>query len=178
MTPDMFDWNLLIQEFERFETEKDLRRLAPHFFVRALIRPLPEFVEPFLSVRLRRAADRGEAVRDLYGFLVEKRYYEKMNLLYFVLRSSMTTPPCPRRSSIARPCPTKGVCPVSDTAWTRTSNSGWGKRPFEERGTIHSAGSRDIIADEVFHENEAAGKDRLEGFRDGPGRDPHHPSGL
>jgi hypothetical protein len=111
MTPDMFDWNLLIQEFERFETEKDLRRLAPHFFVRALIRPLPEFVEPFLSVRLRRAADRGEAVRDLYGFLVEKRYYEKMNLLYFVFEIFDDNTPLPQEIVNRTPLPHEGGLP-------------------------------------------------------------------
>ena len=77
------DWQRLLKEFEGFEADADFRQFAPEAFVQALLRPVPEFVAFFLARKTRRAKGREEAVRDLYAYLLEKRYNERLNLLHF-----------------------------------------------------------------------------------------------
>lgn len=45
------------------------------------IRPIPRFVESFLAAR--KDGDKDVAVRDLYAYLLDKRYFERLNLLHF-----------------------------------------------------------------------------------------------
>ncbi|MHC1744637.1 MAG: hypothetical protein AB9873_16620 [Syntrophobacteraceae bacterium] len=48
-----------------------------------MLKPLPRFVRSLLELRMGQGEDRTEAARALYGFLLEKRYEERLNLLHF-----------------------------------------------------------------------------------------------
>ena len=75
------DWDSLIAEWRAFDIEDPFRQLDPAPFVKSLILPPLPFVEAFLSAREDR--DRDLVVRDLYAFFLDKRYYDRLNLLYF-----------------------------------------------------------------------------------------------
>ena len=60
----------------------------------ALIRPLPYFAEKFL--RARNDTDRDIAVRDLYAYLLDKRYFERLNLLHFAFHIFDEDSPLPK----------------------------------------------------------------------------------
>jgi len=81
---NVFDWNHLLHEFENYLIDEQSRCWEPTMFIRALVRPTPKFVESFLRGEVSEAADYdGKSVRKLYFFLLEKRYTERFNLLYF-----------------------------------------------------------------------------------------------
>jgi hypothetical protein len=80
---ETIDWQRLLQEFADFEADADIRNIAPDCFVGALVMPIPEFVDVLLAEKTRRGTDRSETVRDLYAYLLEKRYNERLNLLHF-----------------------------------------------------------------------------------------------
>ena len=75
------DWARLIREWKSFEPDSTFRELDPGPFVRSLIHPIPRFVEYFLVAKKDR--DKDVAVRDLYAYLLDKRYFERLNLLHF-----------------------------------------------------------------------------------------------
>jgi hypothetical protein len=77
------DWERLFREFEGYEPEAALLGMDCAGFVDSLLEPVPEFVEAFLHRRLAGGLDRSAAVRALYGFLLQKRYDERLNLLHF-----------------------------------------------------------------------------------------------
>ena len=52
-------------------------------FIHAMADPEPEFVTPFIRERMGKGSDKETAIRDLYAFLLDKRYYSRINLLYF-----------------------------------------------------------------------------------------------
>ena len=80
----MTDWQELLSEFEIFDPGTEFVQIDPDVFVRSLVDPMPEFVDVFLQRRLKRGGDRQAVVRDLYVFLLEKRYDQRVNLLHFV----------------------------------------------------------------------------------------------
>lgn len=77
------DFESLVPEFDGFRMdEKDLRHDST-LFVKSLIAPLPRFAEKLLEPR-DNAADHADRVKGLYFFLLQKRYTQRLNLLYFV----------------------------------------------------------------------------------------------
>jgi hypothetical protein len=81
--PASLDWGRLLREFEAFEEDPSTNSLDAHAFALSLVRPPPDFVEAFLQRNGNRNWTREEAARALYGFLLQKRYEEKLNLLHF-----------------------------------------------------------------------------------------------
>lgn len=80
---ESIDWHNLLLEFETFEPDDEFSQIDPILFVNSLIDPLPQFVAAFLEKKTHKAGDRHAAVRDLFVFLLEKRYGMRINLLYF-----------------------------------------------------------------------------------------------
>jgi len=85
------DWERLFREFGRFELDSGVRGLDASPFVRSLISPVPKFVQAFIESKDQANFGEVEAIKDetikaLYGFLLEKRYQEKLNLLHFAFR--------------------------------------------------------------------------------------------
>lgn len=76
-------WGRLMQEFESYVPDGGDSALPGEPFVLSLASPSPPFVEMFLERRRRGGSSHEEAVRDLYFFLLEKRYVERLNLLHF-----------------------------------------------------------------------------------------------
>ena len=77
------EWDALIKEFETFEPGDDFNKIDAAVFLEALTEPVPDFVGRFLRTRSVKGDSRDKAVRDLYAFLLGKRYNERVNLLYF-----------------------------------------------------------------------------------------------
>lgn len=75
------DWGRLMREWRSFEPDSLFRDLDPAPFVRSLVKPLPRFVEAFLAAK--KEADKDMVIRDLYAYLLDKRYFERLNLLHF-----------------------------------------------------------------------------------------------
>ncbi|RLB10941.1 MAG: hypothetical protein DRG63_13440 [Deltaproteobacteria bacterium] len=75
------NWKRLLDEWRSFQPEEAFKELDPEPFVKALIRPVPRFVEYLLTAK--RGVDEDIAIRDLYAYLLDKRYYERLNLLHF-----------------------------------------------------------------------------------------------
>ncbi len=73
----------LLKEFCIFRPDKQFSSMDGKKFARALAKPQPEFVASFIKTKTDYGYDRNTAIRDLYAFLLEKRYYSKINLLYF-----------------------------------------------------------------------------------------------
>ena len=80
---EAIDWQRLLREFTVFEPDTETAGIAANTFTRALRRPAPAFVATFLGVKTSCNLSRAVALRDLYAFLLEKRYAERLNLLYF-----------------------------------------------------------------------------------------------
>ena len=80
---EAIDWKRLLQEFAVFESDAETVRIDSAAFVRSLRRPAPAFLATFLEVKVKGNFSRADALRDLYAFLLEKRYAERINLLYF-----------------------------------------------------------------------------------------------
>jgi hypothetical protein len=82
--PPALDWQRLLQEFEAFQLDPAMASFDPAGFAASLVSPPPAFVESFLQRRMAVESTRAEQVRALYGFLLQKRYEERLNLLHFV----------------------------------------------------------------------------------------------
>ncbi len=78
------DLSLLVNEFAEFQPDDMFSSLNGKPFTQALVKPEPEFVTPFIKKKLEKGYDRETAIRDLYAFLLDKRYNFRINLLYFV----------------------------------------------------------------------------------------------
>lgn len=76
-------WRRLSDEFSDYSPEGDELAFHEDDFVRSLVAPVPPFVGFLLGRKLERGAPYGAAVRDLYFFLLGKRYEERLNLLHF-----------------------------------------------------------------------------------------------
>ena len=82
--PEKIDWKRLLSEFEAYRPDDDFGQYEAERFVRSLSDPVPGFVDVFLEIKLKAGGTRDEAMRDLYAYLLEKRYSERLNLLHFV----------------------------------------------------------------------------------------------
>ena len=77
------DWARLTAEFLAYDVPAEMAGHNAHVFEEALLKPLPRFAQTLLDRRVAHFGSFSEAVRALYGFLLEKRYEERFNLLHF-----------------------------------------------------------------------------------------------
>ena len=77
------DFDGLISEFAEFRLDDSSFRYENGIFVRSLVTPLPNFAGHFLGPAANSSTFADE-VRRLYFFLLEKRYAQRLNLLYFI----------------------------------------------------------------------------------------------
>jgi hypothetical protein len=80
---DTIEWERLFREFHDFELAEEMRRFDAFAFARSLVSPVPDFVHAFLARKRPARIPFYDDVRALYGFLLEKRYQERLNLLHF-----------------------------------------------------------------------------------------------
>ncbi len=73
----------LLKDFSEFRPDNQFSSMDGKPFVRAMAEPEPEFVIPFIKEKMDKGSGRDNAIRDLYAFLLDRRYYEHLNLLYF-----------------------------------------------------------------------------------------------
>ncbi len=73
----------LVEEFSEFQPDKQFASMDGQPFVHAMSDPEPEFVVSFIREKMKKGSDRKTAIRDLYAFLLDQRYYSQINLLYF-----------------------------------------------------------------------------------------------
>lgn len=76
-------WGRLRKEFASFRAPHDSLRADACVFVDSLLSPPPPFVQEFVALRIEQRETFENAVKDLYFFLLEKRYQERLNLLHF-----------------------------------------------------------------------------------------------
>ena len=76
-------WDRLLKDFEAYTPDGEESAFQCEPFVQSLASPAPPFVEVFLDARRRLGVARDEAARELYFFLLKKRYDERLNLLHF-----------------------------------------------------------------------------------------------
>ncbi|MCU0587441.1 MAG: hypothetical protein MUF52_04720 [Syntrophobacteraceae bacterium] len=76
-------WDRLLEEVAAHSLEGDEAALPCAPFVRSLTDPFPPFAALLLAARRSIGVGHDEAVRDLYFFLLRKRYEERLNLLHF-----------------------------------------------------------------------------------------------
>jgi hypothetical protein len=77
------DWDSLIKEFEAFEPDEEFKKIDDTVFEEALVKPVPDFVWRFLKRSVAEEDNCHRNASELYAFLLHKRYYERLNLLYF-----------------------------------------------------------------------------------------------
>jgi hypothetical protein len=77
------DLDALIPEFAEFGLNNDSLQYENALFVGSLINPLPRFAENLLGTDAS-SSSYADQVRKLYFFLLEKRYTQRLNLLYCV----------------------------------------------------------------------------------------------
>jgi len=80
---EAIDWPRLFLEFAQYETPRDSRDVPAESFFSSLVSPPHPFVSQFVEIKTKQGVSQREAVRDLYHYLLQKRYEEKLNLLHF-----------------------------------------------------------------------------------------------
>lgn len=80
---EAIDWPRLFLEFAQYETPREACDVPAESFFSSLVTPPHPFVSQFVEIKTKQGASQGEAVRDLYHYLLQKRYDEKLNLLHF-----------------------------------------------------------------------------------------------
>lgn len=78
-----YDLATLVKEFSGFQPDKTFSSMDTNPFANAMADPEPDFVIPFIEKRMEKGSDRETAIRDLYAFFLDKRYYSRLNLLFF-----------------------------------------------------------------------------------------------
>ena len=78
-----YDLAALVKEFSGFQPDETFSTMDGKPFVATMADPEPEFVMAFINERVNKGHDREIAIRDLYAFFLDKRYFSKLNLLYF-----------------------------------------------------------------------------------------------
>ncbi|MGQ9671000.1 hypothetical protein, partial [Desulfosoma sp.] len=114
-TPDAprIPWENLLAAFQRFEPDPEWHAFDPLAFEAALLVPSEPFVEAFLKARAaQHTAARPVRIRALYAFLLERRYQEKLNLLYFAFDVLEDTSPLPKDVITRTPFPHEDGTPA------------------------------------------------------------------
>ena len=109
---NVIPWQRLLDEYREFKPDPAWRPHAIELFVQSLIDPAPEFVSSFIRQRCSSVADYGSGVKDLYAFLLEKRYGEKLNLLYFAFEVFENTTRIPKEIVDQTPFPHETGIPL------------------------------------------------------------------
>lgn len=78
-----YDLAVLVKEFLDFQPDEIFLSMDGKPFVATMADPEPEFVTAFIKARTATGREKEIAIRDLYAFFLDKRYYSKINLLYF-----------------------------------------------------------------------------------------------
>jgi hypothetical protein len=78
------EWPRLLREFQDYQLDATVGALDGRFFVESLVEPTPGFVQFLLRQNNTVGGLSKDGVKALYGYLLQKRYDEKLNLLYFV----------------------------------------------------------------------------------------------
>ncbi|MHC1727289.1 MAG: hypothetical protein AB9866_14995 [Syntrophobacteraceae bacterium] len=76
------DMTGLVPEFAEFRLDEKILQYESSPFVPSPAMPLPRFAEKLLAP-IANSAAYADRVKDLYFFLLEKRYAQRLNLLYF-----------------------------------------------------------------------------------------------
>ncbi len=93
------DLAALVKAFSGFQPGETFSSMDGKPFVATLADPEPDFVKPFIDERMATGVEREIAIRDLYAFFLDKRYFSKINLLYFAFDLFVVERHCPMRSS-------------------------------------------------------------------------------
>jgi hypothetical protein len=80
---DEVPWNRLRDEFALYDAEPHEAAMDHEPFVKSLAIPSPPFVGYLLAARVGMEREHGSTVRDLYFYLLKKRYEERLNFLHF-----------------------------------------------------------------------------------------------
>jgi len=80
---ETIDWTRLFLEFREYDTPGEALDVSPEKYLASLLTPGHPFVFQFVELKTKKGASSGEAVRDLYHYLLQKRYEERLNLLHF-----------------------------------------------------------------------------------------------
>ena len=110
--PNVIPWQRLLDEYRDFTPDPAWHTHAMELFVQSLIDPVPEFVSFFIRQRFSSVADFGSGVKDLYAFLLQKRYEEKLNLLYFAFDVFENTTRIPQAIVDQTPFPHEAGIPL------------------------------------------------------------------
>ncbi len=78
-----YDLAALVKEFADFQPDATFASMDGKPFTATMADPEPEFVKAFIKQRMATGLAKEIAIRDLYAFLLDKRYFAKINLLYF-----------------------------------------------------------------------------------------------
>ena len=77
------EWSRLLRGFEGYQPDATIIALDNAGFVESLVDPPPGFVAAFLRQRNSTADFRQNSIKVLYAYLLQRRYEERLNLLYF-----------------------------------------------------------------------------------------------
>ena len=78
------EWLRLLREFQDYQLDSTVGALDGALFVESLVEPTPGFAQALLRQKNTAGGLGKDGVKALYGYLLQKRYDEKLNLLYFV----------------------------------------------------------------------------------------------
>ncbi|ROQ89781.1 hypothetical protein [Desulfosoma caldarium] len=111
---DKISWEPLLAAFQTFKPDAEWLGFNPHAFEAALLIPPLPFVEALLKRRSSQENEDGHParVRALYAFLLERRYEEKLNLLYFAFDVWDDTSPLPSEVIARTPFPHEDGLPA------------------------------------------------------------------
>ncbi|MEJ5347619.1 MAG: hypothetical protein WHS46_02895 [Desulfosoma sp.] len=114
-TPDAhtIPWKPLMEAFASFEPDEEWKDFPASAFETALMASSKPFVEAFLQAKFpHESGSRSEHLRCLYAFLLERRYREKLNLLYFAFDVFEETSPLPADVIARTPFPHEDGVPA------------------------------------------------------------------
>ncbi|HBD09929.1 MAG TPA: hypothetical protein DCZ69_16890 [Syntrophobacteraceae bacterium] len=79
----IIEWPRLLAEFRNYQADAAILAWDSKAFVESLVEPRPVFVEAFLRQQTINGMPPVDRIKALYGYLLQKRYDERLNLLYF-----------------------------------------------------------------------------------------------
>jgi hypothetical protein len=77
------EWSRLLREFQDYQPDAAISALDSAVFVESLVEPALGFVASFLRLKGAVGKLHDDGVKALYAYLLQKRYDERLNLLYF-----------------------------------------------------------------------------------------------
>lgn len=83
MKPEDIDWITLLEEFKKFELDQEAMKAKCEPFALTLASPTPRFVKTLLDGKFKNHSLDPHQVKELFFFLLHKRYTDRLNLLHF-----------------------------------------------------------------------------------------------